>query len=756
MLVEAAEWRRLSRSGGLGNICLVESSCQSCVFIIIFLAFTSLPAAETILEAKLANEMAEANPFAQLFSNKPSTTVHLAVLHPGSGKDDIQVGITNTDPTATSYDCISYDRSGQSDMDNVSIKVAGEPTDISRHLETALLQLRDRNTARILWADLLAGNTVEKRSTQAATTKVVISNADKVIIWLGPGNKQSAVAFDIIQIMANRWQQACLHTGFPRNLARATAQQMIGLQQHLFSKPPDDLQGTNKDAWKEIERLLTSSYFKSAQAIPEVLLAKKIVVRCGTSTMDYHDLVRSSRAIIFFMARQLELPVSEELMKAMALVHSLDTAQRRKSEGETLELLPMIHSARKCSTSDPREIVFSMLPIINPSARQPDKTKAEPPPVADYSKSVIEVFVDAARYIVHERQDLLLWWNESPPRRRKIPGLPSWVPDWTSPLPEGTVKLMNLDNTNGLRAWWDQIDPALRKRIKVANNTLTVQAHVLDRVEHVSEMFTAENCRRLCLTLFQQMQSRPNETVEAKSQRVSRTILLNQAGVGDSLRETAVPPEDMWMSFQSLIAEERILELLNCTAQELMARPEILQRTTDPQIGIMGPLTGRSQAFEALLRQNALGRCYFTTKNGRSGMTALQTLPPGQEGDHPVPDFAGPMADPLGRSLIEMFQVHLRERQPEAAGALANALAGKLPGQAPQGVRSGDLVVALVGGWQPYVLRPQGEFAQTEADCSEYEYVGDCYLHGVMDGEPFKNTSGAFHRDVKLVDIVMT
>lgn len=697
--------------------------------------------------------MAEGNPFAQLFK-KPSTTVQLAVLLAGSRDDDIAVGLTNTDPTAISYDCISYDRSGNTE-DVKSIKVGGEPMNISRHLETALLQLRNSNNPRTLWADLLAGSSVQERSAQAATTKIVISNADKVILWLGPATQHSATAFDIIQSLANRWQQACLHTGAPRNVARSTMQQMMGLQTHLFSKNADDLQGGNKAAWKEVEGLLSSSYFKSVQSIPDVLLARKVSVSCGSSTVDWHDFVRASRAALFFMGQRFNMPVTEELKESLMLINSLDLAHQRKSEGQTLELLPMIHSARDCSMVDPREVVFSMLPIITPSARQTDSSKTQSPPVADYSKSLPEVFTDAARYIVHERQDLLLWWNESPPRRRKIQGLPSWVPDWTSPLPQSTIKVMP-SSTNHMRAWWDRIDPSRRKRITVDDKTMHLQAHVLDRIEGVSSLFTAGNCRRLSLEFFQRVKPFPGETVEAKSQRVFRTILLDQAGVGEEIQENAKPPYDMWISFQSVIAEERILELLNCTMEDLMARPEILQRATDPQIAMMAPLAGRSQPFETLLRTNAIGRCYFTTNGGRIGMTALQTLPPGHGENGPVPDFGESMSTPLGRSMLEMFQASLRERQPEAADAVARALAGNLPGQAPQGVRSGDLVVALVGGFQPYILRPQDEFAQPEADGSRYEFVGDCYLHGVMDAEPFKDSSGSFMRDVKLVDITIS
>lgn len=53
-------------------------------------------------------------------------------------------------------------------------------------------------------------------------------------------------------------------------------------------------------------------------------------------------------------------------------------------------------------------------------------------------------------------------------------------------------------------------------------------------------------------------------------------------------------------------------------------------------------------------------------------------------------------------------------------------------GLAPSGCQQGDVVVVLNGGLTPYVLRrlPGGK--------SEYTFLGDAYMHGIMDGEAFE------------------
>ena len=145
----------------------------------------------------------------------------------------------------------------------------------------------------------------------------------------------------------------------------------------------------------------------------------------------------------------------------------------------------------------------------------------------------------------------------------------------------------------------------------------------------------------------------------------------------------------------------------------------------------------------------------------------METLPEGSgpaEGEPAVPDFDAILENDLGSMMLSMFQDSLRQRDPQAAEVLARGLNGALPGQAAPGVRVGDLVVALVGGFQPYVLRPAIKFdpaktaEQSLDSVSEYTYVGECYLHGVMAGEPFK-TQGwfttAWTKSVKLVDITI-
>ena len=48
-------------------------------------------------------------------------------------------------------------------------------------------------------------------------------------------------------------------------------------------------------------------------------------------------------------------------------------------------------------------------------------------------------------------------------------------------------------------------------------------------------------------------------------------------------------------------------------------------------------------------------------------------------------------------------------------------------GMLPQASDEGDIVCIISGGKTPFVIRPDGNGA--------YRLVGECYLHGLMNGE---------------------
>lgn len=705
------------------------------------------------------------NPFAKLVGTQTRGKSRLAVLEPSDEQNaPIKLTLIDADLKDTPYECISYERA--KNVDIVKVSVNDEDYEIPQALESALRTFRRKEKPRTLWADLLVGRTAEERSREATTIRQILVNADKTLCWLGPEKELTSRAFDVIHDMANRWSQACLHVNLSQDvgLARITMEQMNGIRANFNVAEFPSLTGLDFSIWNELYAVFGSPYWSSVQCIPEIVLAKAPVVVCGRSNIRWPNYVGASRALPILQGKYQSVPFLPTVMKGFTVMSAIEIAERRRRLGHSIELLPMIQTARDCEAQDPRDYIFSMIPISTPSERVKfHDAGAQPPPLVDYSKSIQEVFVDAARYITLERQDLLMWFNERPPCAKRVKDLPTWVPDFSAGDPQGNQSNLN----NGLRGWWDAVQP--RKNIRVSDNALLVQAHPLDRVEYVSRVFDAGNCSNLCYEEYQKLPDPVNETLEQRDERFWRTLLMNIGNFGDTLAVSAPPSEAVGASFQSIVAQETVLKLLGCTPNQL-STPEIQARMQAmPEVLALLPICGYGEPFLELFRKQSLGRRFFRTSEGRFGMTAVEDVlavdptleaeernaqGQGDEGD--VQNLSRMLADPMARMMLGGFQEFLEKKDPALAKSWAQAQRGEHSFQQVDqlskrgGVTKGDIIVTLIGGFFPYILRPLLKAAEDGADAgpsqiiasdSTYEFVGDCYLHGSMDGEDFKITS---------------
>lgn len=728
--------------------------------------------------------MSQNNPFLQLFQ-QPTGLVRLAVLQPGDSDEPLKITLTDVEPSETSYECISFNRTN--DEDTIEIAVDEQTQAVPKHLASGLRAFRRKDKPRTLWADLLIGKNVEERSKQVGVMRTILEHAERTLCWTGEANERSPKAYEIIRTMANRWTQACVRFGMPDNMTKATTQQMQNVVTHMRDCSAGDLDSFNFATWKEIYDTFGSSYWRSVQCLPEIILAKKAVVVCGRNNISWDDFHRASKAMPIYHGKFFQVPLLPHAMKGLSIIHGIEVAERRLRANETIELLPMIMSGRDADPKDARECVFSMLPIVTPSARLQYHDGQQPsPPVIDYAKSVQEVFTDASKYIILERQDLMLWWSERAPCAKRIKGLPSWVPDWSV----GNGSSSHLDVKNGLRTWTDHVTP--RRLLRISDdNKLHLQAYPLDKIVYISPLFHAGNARRLTLKEWQKVeQLESNEDMESRKERFWRTLISNHGGFGQTMASFGKAPKEMGICFKSLLAEEEIFETLNCT-KETFSRPEILARLdrNNPRMRELGPQGGKSDPFEEALKTSTWGHRFFRTENGRFGLTTVedysivnptyrhsepepQAQSNGGEGQQGSQKLGGLLSDPMTSAMMSSFQQFLMERDANAADIYAKMIRGDMEGQQEAktgGVEIGDLIVACVGGFHPYILRPveneekgDGDDGATTSSASDstYEFIGDCYLHGVMEGEPFTKTSWlmrtTYETDMsKLVDIVI-
>jgi len=93
----------------------------------------------------------------------------------------------------------------------------------------------------------------------------------------------------------------------------------------------------------------------------------------------------------------------------------------------------LLSEAKYCICSDPRDKIFALLSLVRPNEKG---IKIEP----DYTKSVYEVYQDVMVQFITVGNLQLLSTIEM---HEHLEGVPSWVPDWTSPRLSKRLRIYN-------------------------------------------------------------------------------------------------------------------------------------------------------------------------------------------------------------------------------------------------------------------------------------------------------------------------
>lgn len=285
----------------------------------------------------------------------------------------------------------------------------GEEVEVKENLYNFLHEYGKQHSASFqhdcLWIDALCINqsdTIEKNS-QVRLMAQIYRAASRVIVWLGPGDSSGDLSLDLIAglVAISDREKRQLH---PRDVR-------VDHPNYLL----------NLDHWLSLIHLFQRTWFDRVWVIQEVVLARLSIVWCGSRFISFDEVGIVSDFLatsiwLNFMKDPRLTPNQSGLKCWLNTPTRLIASRDKLASGDHDGFLFALVRARKSSSYDPRDKVYSQLGLGN----------AELHPT--YTMSVAEVYIDAARYIVQQSENLLiLGYVES---RQSIPELPSWVPDW--------------------------------------------------------------------------------------------------------------------------------------------------------------------------------------------------------------------------------------------------------------------------------------------------------------------------------------
>jgi len=345
----------------------------------------------------------------------PHNDIRIAVLQPGVGSDAIRVDVLQRQSSSNlKYTALSY---VWGDPNVISpIEINQRQLHITTNLESALRHLRDRYEPRNLWIDAICINQKDmaEREAQVSIMRSIYSQAEEIIVWLGPTSEDSDLAMEI--------------------LSGKKSEILSQMQVHHASKTLHIHR-----AYVALHRLYQRAWWRRAWVIQEVTFKEKPVrLYCGRKSVQWADSAYAVRQLHFSIDSaqrsyrtashgQQESVIYDEVRKGLlealapaVFLHSqCDRPQRPAS------YTAQLGQVRVFEASDARDKVWIAETLSNlfPS----NKVAVKP----NYSLTLRKTFLYSVQQCL--RHDGLDFLDQCDLRNDTPLDLPTFVPDWRKP-----------------------------------------------------------------------------------------------------------------------------------------------------------------------------------------------------------------------------------------------------------------------------------------------------------------------------------
>ncbi|KAF1850143.1 uncharacterized protein K460DRAFT_326720 [Cucurbitaria berberidis CBS 394.84] len=583
------------------------------------------------------------------------------------------------------YEAISY-AWGDYPESNRPIFLNNQVLKITFNLYAALMAYSYPDRTRILWADAVCINQADtaEKSQQVAIMSHIYSKAKSVQIWLTLASKAATDAMN-----------------FMRSLS---------------------LQAESFGISAEAGFLLSRSWFNRVWVVQEVTLAKKLEVSCGHSTMDWTNF---ARALEVLRGAIRQVPQGEarskvegvkpawELVRLRDAFRLIDRHSTRHHHLMT-NLVGRQMSNKACT--DDRDRVYAMLAMTNsPYSMSPD-----------YGRTVAEAYTEFTRRYSPNTQ---IYWAGL--CRRK---LRSSLESTDTSNKTDTPLHIDIMNRDYLPSWVPEFRPSLN--LAWASPFTGTYRVAKGAPFHFSPHPTVRNIMYATGAIFDTI-----VTASWEYKAYSPPLCMYDPGfyfsVIDQLQAILCFP----INFGTRV---EVVKLDQIPEQQIQPTSEprwlILAKTLTGGVGDCFGAEFLLSRYSMFVTLNHLEPGSVPWLNAIWDCFARHCLAPtGEVFQHVILNSLGVGSRPLSEDgkIADGF-----------LGYLANILVpnrlfittkGHI-GLASRDIRSMDLVTVFNGCHMPYVVRPARKVkCKNDLAKGAVQVIGPCYLHGIMNGEIFKD-----------------
>lgn len=327
-----------------------------------------------------------------------------------------------------------------------------------------------------LWIDQVCINQEDavERTQQVKIMGEVYRRCWHCMIWLGPADATTKVAYDLLQLLHKAFDQYKPLPILEREMADLSHAQ---IRNRLASKTgTDQLPPSSDPGWVAIARLLERDWFKRIWTFQEAVLCHvgDASFRCGHYNIPFKTFTRAS----MFLGDQwtprgidfADVKFSDGRAHMAAIAKFRDLVAHR----HPLPLIWLLQNNQLRHCREKNDRIFAWLGM-----RIEDGTEFHV--AVDYEKPTRDLYVDVARKIVRSRKSLRVC-AESPERAGDggVDGLPSWAPDWTKSPVATTFEALNVGNP-----YFNAAKGRPHVDYEQVPDILTTRGRVVDHVEEI-------------------------------------------------------------------------------------------------------------------------------------------------------------------------------------------------------------------------------------------------------------------------------
>ncbi|TPX18337.1 uncharacterized protein E0L32_011748 [Thyridium curvatum] len=576
------------------------------------------------------------------------------------------------------------------------IELDSQPFNITVNLESALRHLRKPSDKRRLWVDAICINQDDtaERSHQVTLMKAIYSHCLADLAWLGPNPSEMMEAeHDDYQRAQLETRLKDLHAGMDLmvKIKDRDINTLAGMKENM------ERQGRPDGGWMldyEQEQALVTLFrltplWQRIWVTQELSCAPHVVLVAGDRTLDWSvlfDFLGDTPYADAFHVVGGHGPVnrmaSRQIFRhAEHIQHQRSIMRDTATKGSVSKLIDVLARFRHARSSDPRDKVYGLLGLVT----------EEHGVTVSYAKTAHEVYVDVTKSIIDSAGNLDIicqnpWQGHYEYRQPKMPGLPTWVPDFSCTLTlyeyqEGPERLENiLFAQRGIFAASTkpcQVPCRVRdgKRLLVRGIILDEVGPVLQKTYHM-------------LPEDKEKEESADPEAHHVSKRPERWMKLyyGTTPLDDRSQVYAPTGEPLFQAYcRSLSLDCKAYPIVRLSAEDVQADAETF-----------AGIVRKSMAGQNLVKRTGGGREWIS--EDLEGCFGLQCWS---------------MASRAWRHFCFSLS---------KTGLMI---------MLPRGAKDGDVLAIVEGGKVPFLLRP----SMGGDGVVEYEYLDAVYVHGFMDGE---------------------